>query len=335
MWINVKFYDGSMALLSESGAYDTTTGVLSHDPEVKIYQTEPGLDATTAPLVGVPEGPSFHFVLNNKIFKDNRIPPRGFTNAAYSDFGGQPVGYSYADGQYSDDTLYAIPAGAASARITLYYQSTSKEFVEFLRDENVTSTLGQEIYDLWNNNGKCPPEMMAQVEVPLLDCNDADGDGHYAFDPQDCPNGDDCDDSDPDVHPGAAEVCDNTIDDDCDGQADTEDSDCLCVDGDSDGYGDPAGNACTYPQLDCDDSDGGVHPGAPEVCDNGIDDNCDGWIDGADPQCGSPGWAAAAPAEAAGKASGSSEGSTLLNFLGSILLPVGVTIYLRRSRKKR
>ena len=45
----------------------------------------------------------------------------------------------------------------------LYYQSTSKEFVEFLRDENRTNTKGQEMYDLWNNNGKCPPTLMAEA----------------------------------------------------------------------------------------------------------------------------------------------------------------------------
>lgn len=149
-----------MILISESGAYDPDTGVLSHDAAVKIYEIEPGLDEVTAPLVGVDPGPSFHFVLNNKTFSDNRIPPRGFTNAAYDDFGGAPVAYSYADGQYWDLTPYAIPAGAASAKVTLYYQSTSKEFIEFLRDENTTDSQGQDLYDLWNDNGKCPPEVM-------------------------------------------------------------------------------------------------------------------------------------------------------------------------------
>jgi hypothetical protein len=109
-------------------------------------------------------------VLNNKIFKDNRIPPRGFTNAAFSDFGGAPVGHSYADGQYWDDTFYAIPPQADSVKVTLYYQSTSKEFVEFLRDENSTNTLGQEIYDLWNDNGKCPPEVMQSTTIELNVC---------------------------------------------------------------------------------------------------------------------------------------------------------------------
>ena len=168
MWINVKFYDEAMQLLSESGAYDSATGSLANDPEVKIYEVKPGLDGITAPLVGVPAGPSFHFVLNNKIFSDNRIPPRGFNNAAFAEFGGAPVAHDYADGQYWDDTYYSIPADADTVRVSLNYQSTSKEFIEFLRDENFTDTMGQQAYDLWNNNGKCPPETMAEAELSFV-----------------------------------------------------------------------------------------------------------------------------------------------------------------------
>jgi hypothetical protein len=109
-------------------------------------------------------------VLNSTVEKDNRIPPRGFTNAAFANFGGSPVHYSYDDGQYWDDTVYALPIGATSALVTLYYQSTSKEFIEFLRDENaaVDGGMGQVMYDLWNDNGKCPPEMMQQVQMDLI-----------------------------------------------------------------------------------------------------------------------------------------------------------------------
>ncbi len=181
IWINIRFLDDADVLVRESAAYDPATGVLGHDAQAKIYDVEPGLDAITAPLVGVPEGPSFHFVLNNKTYKDNRIPPRGFANATFAAFGGAPAAYSYADGQYWDDTLYTIPAGATKAVVTLYYQSTSKEFVEFLRDANTTNTKGQEMYDLWNNNNKCPPESMATVTVavagPVIVPADLDQDG--------------------------------------------------------------------------------------------------------------------------------------------------------------
>jgi hypothetical protein len=178
MWINVKFYDEAMTLISESGAYEEATGVLTHDAEIKVYETKPGLDEDLAQLLGLDPGPSFHFVLNNKIFKDNRVPPRGFANGAYADFGGAPVAYAYVDGQYWDETYYAIPPRAASAEVTLYYQSTSKEFVEFLRDENATNETGQQLYDLWNENGKCPPEAMASatLALQLLHSGDAGAD---------------------------------------------------------------------------------------------------------------------------------------------------------------
>jgi hypothetical protein len=163
VWVNVKFYNDANALLGESGAYNPTNGVLTRDAQAKIYEVHPGIDTNISGLLGLAPEPSLHFVLNNKIYEDNRIPPRGFTNATFALFGGAPVGHHYNDGQYWDDTLYTLPSGATRAEVNLYYQSTSKEFVEFLRDENRTDTNGQAIYDLWNNNGKCPPTLMAQT----------------------------------------------------------------------------------------------------------------------------------------------------------------------------
>ncbi len=167
IWLNVKFYDPSMSLIAESGAYDPNTGVLSHDEEAKIYEIEPAIDETVSGITGLPVGKSFHFVLNSTVVKDNRIPPRGFSNTVFANFGGAPVNYSYDDGQYWDDTEYEVPIGATSALVTLYYQSTSKEFIEFLRDENTTTQDGQIMYDLWNDNGKCPPELMEQIQIDL------------------------------------------------------------------------------------------------------------------------------------------------------------------------
>jgi hypothetical protein len=163
VWVNVKFYSEASSLLGESAAYNPATGVLSRDAEAKIYEVHPGIDTNINGLLGFPAEPTLHFVLNNKIYEDNRIPPRGFTNAAFAPFGGAPVGHAYADGQYWDDSLYALPAGAVRAEVKLYYQSTSKEFVEFLRDENRTTSHGQAIYNLWATNGMCPPTLMAQT----------------------------------------------------------------------------------------------------------------------------------------------------------------------------
>jgi hypothetical protein len=62
-----------------------------------------------------------------------------------------------------------------------------------------------------------------------------------------------------------------------------------CADNDSDGYGDPASESCPHPGLDCDDSSAGVNPDAMEICDNIVDDDCDGFTDGDDPACGGTG----------------------------------------------
>ena len=102
--------------------------------------------------------------------------------------------------------------------------------------------------------------------------------------------GGDCDDTDPDVHPGADEHC-NSADDDCDGVVDEDavDAPYWYDDYDSDGYGDPdlsfAVRACTEPSggyvrdsSDCNDVDASIHPAAVELC-NGVDDDCDGETD--------------------------------------------------------
>jgi hypothetical protein len=98
-------------------------------------------------------------------------------------------------------------------------------------------------------------------------------------------NSDDCDDTDNTIYPGATELCDGK-DNDCDGSTD-EGAGCTLHywDGDSDGYGNPAGPTSTFPQVgyvananDCDDTNGAINPGATEIC-NGVDDNCDGTVD--------------------------------------------------------
>jgi len=58
------------------------------------------------------------------------------------------------------------------------------------------------------------------------DCVDDDEDGYYVITPY-CAVGADCDDSDPAVNPGANEICDDNIDNDCDGETDIDDEDCM------------------------------------------------------------------------------------------------------------
>jgi hypothetical protein len=162
MWISLQAYDAENKPVYASGVYDGATGVLADDPALKVYEVKQGITPELAAHLGKEAGESFHFVLNNTTVKDNRIPPRGYTAAAYNRPGLVPVGANYADGQYWDETLYALPASAVRVVASLHYQTASKEYVDFLRARGgpAGATLGQ----MWDDL-KSPPELVAQAEV--------------------------------------------------------------------------------------------------------------------------------------------------------------------------
>lgn len=115
--------------------------------------------------------------------------------------------------------------------------------------------------------------------------SDGDADADLDHDGDGYPADEDCDDDDPERYPGATDVCDGR-DNDCDEEIDEDGATPFYLDGDDDGYGDPAESVvvCEPPQgyveddTDCDDDDPAYHPGAPEDCNDTEDFNCDGSI---------------------------------------------------------
>ncbi len=96
--------------------------------------------------------------------------------------------------------------------------------------------------------------------------------------------------------PGGTEVCDDLdTDEDCDALIDDADdsldpktaTQMLYPDADGDGYGAEGakvaacdvGTGFSANADDCDDANGALHPFAPEVCDDAVDDDCDGVAD--------------------------------------------------------
>ena len=100
-------------------------------------------------------------------------------------------------------------------------------------------------------------EALADSAWQIAPCADGDADGSCTpFD---------CDAADATIFPGAPEVCDDGIDQDCDG-----------FDAGSDVDGDGFLSPVCAAGDDCDDSDAAIWPGREEICANGVDDDCDG-----------------------------------------------------------
>jgi hypothetical protein len=175
MWLHVRALDGRRNVVLESGRYVFATATLigseagagepGHDPHLRIWEAEQGMSEEVAAAAGLPPGRSFHLALNNLRLKDNRIPPRGFTIAGFAAVDAEPVPATYADDQYWDDVFYPVGANAVSAEVTLYYQTASREYVEFLRDENTTTAAGETLFELWEQHNQSLPVEMARLTV--------------------------------------------------------------------------------------------------------------------------------------------------------------------------
>ena len=169
---------------------------------------------------------TFHFVLNNKVVKDNRIPPygmdydesfkRNILPVPVTQYGSPVSGGIF---NYWDDFQLNPPVNAASAEIKLMYQPTSWEYIEFLYLANNGSISflaneGVNILDAWLNTNMASPHIMASTGWTPPD---ADNDGKP--DSQDnCPNVPNADQLNNDGD-SQGDVCDD--DDDNDGLSDT------------------------------------------------------------------------------------------------------------------
>ena len=193
-----------------NGPAGTTVQVESiidlHDPNTKIYEAHYGMtqewasgllalhpadlplsydrlnvtglaDFTLGDLAASSPGTeheTFHFVLNNTVVKDNRIPPYGMDyeearkrNALpvpADQYGGTPGG-TY---NYFDEVSLNPPSGAKSATIDLLYQTTSWEYIQFLYLANngqnpFLANEGIYMLEAWLNNGMSAPYTMAST----------------------------------------------------------------------------------------------------------------------------------------------------------------------------
>jgi len=176
------------------------------DPNTKIYEAHYGLDKEwAAQLVGLgypadlplgfdrmtgvvehtlgelaltPDGTefeTFHFVINNVVHKDNRIPPYGMDYEAARLRNALPVPADQYNGgpgktyDYFDTVALNPPQGATSATIELLYQPTSWEYIQFLDLANTLepgsflANEGAYMLEAWLNTGMAEPYVMASA----------------------------------------------------------------------------------------------------------------------------------------------------------------------------
>lgn len=153
MFVHIEAYEGN-ALRYEANPYDMTVGTLKglsptyspnspglwayqHYVDELVYEVHPKSDLTG-------ENETFHFVLATGRYKDNRIPPKGFSINGAGERISIPVWHGVEDPNYFTAEEYAggydevnlqIPAGCDYVSVELYYQGTSREYIEFLKNE--------------------------------------------------------------------------------------------------------------------------------------------------------------------------------------------------------
>jgi len=127
--------------------------------------------------------------------------------------------------------------------------------------------------DIDNNcDGLVDTQDTTVCEPPVV-CADADGDGYLDAS---C-GGDDCNDANAAINPGALEACGDSVDNNCNSVVDENcTTEITCTDSDGDGYS-AEGGECGL--EDCDDTNAEVNPGATEDCSDGIDNNCNSLVD--------------------------------------------------------
>ncbi len=158
MFVNIRAYSARGRLIYEVNPYDYAAGTLKGirypysdglpTPRPLKPLREDHADELvyamhhSSTLTGETE--TFHFALADDRYKDNRIPPKGFRIGEAGVRLVEPVwhgevtpGYftaaEYAGGY--DEVSLTIPPGAHLVEVSLYYQTTSREYIEFLRNE--------------------------------------------------------------------------------------------------------------------------------------------------------------------------------------------------------
>jgi hypothetical protein len=174
---NTKIYEAHYGMTQEWASTLMAVNALHYGPIVLDYDRESGAEGMTiAQLAAIPEAAheTFHFVLNNTVIKDNRIPPYGMNYEKARQRNALPVPADQYNGgsgtyDYFDVVSLNVPEGEPEptyATIDLLYQPTSWEYIQFLYLANngqnaFLANEGAYMLEAWLNTGMAEPYVMA------------------------------------------------------------------------------------------------------------------------------------------------------------------------------
>lgn len=216
---NTKVYEAHGSITQEWAQKLIAAAGSSPSLPVSFDRVSGNVSYTLGQIAAQPAGTyheTFHFALNNKVIKDNRIPPYGmdFNEARKRNilpvpsdqYGNPSAGGAY---NYWDEVTLNPPAGAASATINLMYQPTSYEYIQFLYLANNGSVVflqetGEHMLEAWLATNMAEPYVMATTTW-AASSTDTDGDG-VADELDNCPNTANADQADKDSN-GVGDAC--------------------------------------------------------------------------------------------------------------------------------
>jgi hypothetical protein len=177
---NTKIYEAHYGLTQEWAA-QLIDLEYPEDLPLSFDRSSGAVEHTLGDLFAEPPGTayeSFHFVLNNTVIKDNRIPTWGMRYDDAQERNALPVpddqyGAPRPGGVYQhwDEVVLQPPAGAVRGEVKLQYQTTSWEYVQFLQLANDGSldflaNQGDDMLEAWLHTGMSAPYTMAEISVP-------------------------------------------------------------------------------------------------------------------------------------------------------------------------
>jgi hypothetical protein len=170
-WIAVTLVDASGTERTLLGAYDADTGEVQHDPPTHEYRAVHGRWMNGAAQK------EEHLALHDAIVSDTRIPPKGFRGSPGTaptseiDYGDGNGGYRNIDEVTFTLTAPADAFGTQTLSARVYYQSMTKEYIDFLKSENTTNDLGDKLEAIYQATAEAPPILVANADS-MLDLGD-------------------------------------------------------------------------------------------------------------------------------------------------------------------